>query len=144
MPFLVVEQEMSNGAIKASARFFSSFRVRVVFVFMQVAGGVSGTVFIFYLPAYSPRYAPLYLEQEVDHLLLQQLAVLGIHLLSFFSLISMVCLCCHCAQALWRSRYRCVFPVRRGTAENPTFCFTLQESTKNRSAHKSSFYRLTR
>lgn len=58
--FLVVEQEMSNGAIKASARYFSSFRVRVVFVFMQVAGGVLRHCFYFYLPAYSPRYAPLY------------------------------------------------------------------------------------
>ncbi len=135
---------MSNGAIKASADIFSSFRVRVVFVFMQVAGGCSGTVFIFYLPAYSPRYAPLTLEQEVDHLLLKQLAVLGIIMLSFFSLISMVCLCCHCAQLLWRSRDRCVFPARRGTAEILTFCFTLQESTKNRSAHKSPLYRLTR
>lgn len=81
--FLVVEQEMSNGAIKASARYFSSFRVRVVFVLCKLPEACSGTVFIFIFRRIALDMHLFTLEQEVDHLLLQQLAVLGIHHVEF-------------------------------------------------------------
>ncbi len=69
--------------IKASARYFFIIPGACCVCFYASCRRRAPALFLFLSSAYSPRYAPFTLEQEVDHLLLQQLAVLGIHHVEF-------------------------------------------------------------
>ena len=79
------------------------------------------------------------LEQEVDHLLLKQLAVLGIHHVEFLFINQHGLLVLPLRPGFFGDLGIDAFSQLAGVQlKILTFCFTLQESTKNRSAHKSS------
>ena len=80
------------------------------------------------------------LEQEVDHLLLQQLAVLGIHHVEFLFINQHGLFVLPLRPGFFGDLVIDAFSQFAGVQlKILTFCFTLQESTKNR-----PLYRLTR
>ncbi len=71
---LELEHETSNGAISASAKYFSSFRACVLCLFLKAAGPL---LFFRRRVAFDVHVFPF--KQELHHLLLKQFAVLRVH-----------------------------------------------------------------
>lgn len=79
------------------------------------------------------------LEQEVDHLLLQQLAVLGIHYVEFLFINQRGLFMLSPRPGFFGDLVIDAFSQLAGVQlKILIFCLTLQESTKDRSAHKLS------
>ncbi|MNI79305.1 hypothetical protein D3C73_1357530 [compost metagenome] len=78
-------------------------------------------------------------KQEVDHLLFQQLAVLDVHHVEFLLVNQHGLLVLPLCPCFFRNLVINAFSqIAWVQLKILTFCFTLQESTKNRSAHKKS------